>query len=121
MFKIEDNPYFDSNVERAMNIFTAFSSLNKDGITAESAIQTIMPYTNKQLQQRLELIIKAISVNRLLQKYSKLSIETQQINTNKREMLTALRQELNPHNQQVLDLFLKLSEIKELMEVVTLG
>lgn len=117
---MDESRFFDSNIEKMMGIITAFSSLEGNEMSAETILKTAMPYIDPQIKKKLAVVVKAMSINRLIQKYSKLSAETQQIKNSRRDMLAELRDEFDPHNRQVLDLFIKFTEIKEIMDTVTI-
>ena len=119
VFFLDDSQYFDPGIEKTVSILTAVS--NFDSSKPESAIQAFLPYIEPTAHERMNAVIKAISISRIVQRYSALSVKTQRIKDSRKDMLTELRQELDPHAKNVLDLFVKLTEIKELMEVIQLG
>ncbi len=116
---MDDSQYFDSGIEKTIGLLTAFSSLDKKGATAESVFRTVLPYIDTQLQRNLGIVLKAITINRLLQSYTRISDENKQLKNDRRKMLNELREEFDPHHRQMLDLFIKLTEIKEIMETVS--
>ncbi|MBO5561961.1 MAG: hypothetical protein J6A07_09940 [Firmicutes bacterium] len=116
---MDTSRFFDENIERAVGLFTSISSADRQ--RPETMIQAVLPYMDPPLRSRAETVIKALSINRLLQRYSGLSAQAAQIKNGRGEILGELRNELDPRSRQLLELFVKLTEIKEIMEAVTLG
>ena len=118
-FILDTSRFFDENIERAVGLFTSISSADRQ--RPETMIQAVLPYMDPPQRSRAETVIKALSINRLLQRYSGLSAQAAQIKNGRGEILGELRNELDPRSRQLLELFVKLTEIKEIMEAVTLG
>ncbi|MBQ6555577.1 MAG: hypothetical protein IJL89_10120 [Firmicutes bacterium] len=116
---MDTNQYFDENIERAVGIFTSLSAA--DSRRPETMLRAVLPYIEPPLRSRAETLIKAVSVNRLLQRYSGLAAEAAQIKSGRGEVISELQNELDPRSRQLLEIFVKLTEIKEIMEAVTIG
>lgn len=116
---MDTSQYFDENIERAVGLFTTLSAADRQ--KPETMIRAVLPYIDPPLRSRAETVIKAMSINRLLQRYSGLTAEAAQIKSGRGEIIDELRAELDPRSRRLLELFVKLTEIKEIMEAVTLG
>ena len=116
---MDDSRFFDDNIEKTMSIITTFTTLKDKKITAEAAIRAAMPYIGQDMQKRLGIVVKAMNISRLMKKYSNLSVQTDKLKKSKKEMLTELREEFDTHDRQLLDLFIKFTEIKELLDTVS--
>lgn len=85
-------------------------------------IKAAIPYLDYGYQKNLSIIVKLIEMDGLLKKYSDLVVQGQNINPeNKKNMLKAIKPELELRHQQMLDMFLKIVEIKEIMEGLNSG
>lgn len=85
-------------------------------------IKAAIPYLDFKYQRNIGIIVKLIEMDRLFKKYSDLEISSQSIDKDaKRKMLNAIRPQLDQRNQQVMDMFFKFIEIKNIVEVLENG
>ncbi|MBR6401488.1 MAG: hypothetical protein IKS17_09785 [Firmicutes bacterium] len=115
---MDDSQYFDENIERAMSVFANLFAGSGKRENKMELIQAMLPLAAPQLSERLAPIIKAYTVNGVLQSYISLSKQSAKIKAGRRQALDCLRAELDPHSSRLLDLFIKFSEIKEIMEAI---
>ncbi|GEM_PF-3344307 len=115
---MDDSQYFDSNIERAVSIMTAFSQNNANKKDNIAVLSTMLPIMDPSLSKQLSPLIKAIHINKILQNYISLMKQNTHIKQSRKEILSSLHNELDPHGQKILELFVKFNEIKDLMEVI---
>lgn len=112
---MDDSQYFDSNIERTMGIITAISNA-KASNTPEDMIKAVMPYIAPDIRSRAGIILKALSINRLMQKYSGIAVQAREVKNSRRELMEELKNEMGQRGSNVFDLFIKLYDIREIME-----
>ena len=113
---MDESQYFDRNIENAVNLaINVKSGKNTDNI---SLITAVLPLIDPALSQKFTPVVKAININKILQNYINLSKQNEKLRSSRREAIEALRGELDPHSQKLLELFIKFNEIKDIMEVI---
>ena len=113
---MDESQYFDSNIENAVNLaINIKKGEKKDNI---SLITAVLPLIDPALSQKFTPVIKAININKILQNYISLSKQHERLKSSRRETIEALRGELDPHSQKILELFIKFNEIRDIMEVI---
>ena len=115
---MDESIFFDNNIERAVNLMTAISQNKEENTDKLKLLTNILPLLQPALYERAAPLIKAINVNKILQSYISLSKQHTQIRENRREMISSLKDELDPHGQKLLELFVKFNEIKDIMEAI---
>lgn len=95
---------------------------DNNSLSAIRVIKAAIPYLDYTYQRNLSFIIKLMEIDKLLKKYSALTVDGQSIKPeNKKNMLMAIRPELELRQKKILDMFLKIIEIKEITEDLTNG
>lgn len=90
----------------------------QEASTAFRTIKAAIPYLDPRYQRNLGLMIKLMEIDSLIHRYSVMTLGGQRVSPqNKRKMLDAVRNELEPRQKHILDIFVRIVEIKELMEV----
>ena len=114
---MDESQFFDSNIERAVSLMTAISQ-SKENTDKITMLTSILPLFEPSLSERLTPLIKAYNVNKIIQNYISLSRQNTHIKESKREIISSLRGELDQHGQNILELFVKFNEIKDIIEVI---
>lgn len=80
-------------------------------------IKAAIPYLDFKYQRNMGVLVKLIEMDRLIHKYSNMTVSGQNVDGNwQKGMLQAIKPELDKKNQQVVDMFMKMIEIKDIAE-----
>lgn len=91
-----------------------------DEIQAINAINAAIPYLDYNYRKPIGILVKMIEMNRIINSYETMTLSNDggSSNDRKKRMLMAIRPELDTKKQRMLDIFIRVMEIKDIMEVM---
>ena len=84
-----------------------------DGV---KTIEKAIPYIDPKYQKNLEIMVKIMELQKVINSFSAITIQSKNPEEKSRKMLMAIKPELDNKKQKMLDLFVKVMEIKTIME-----
>ncbi|MDO5388251.1 MAG: hypothetical protein Q4F63_03370 [Clostridia bacterium] len=87
-----------------------------DGNTALRRIKEAVPFLDFPYQRNIGLMIKIMEIDKLVNNFRAMSVSGDNGNKMKRQMLLAIRPELDGRKQKMLDVFVRVMEITDIME-----
>ena len=114
---MDESQFFDSNIERAVNIMATLSQSGEKKDNMEF-LTAMLPLVVPAAEEKLKPLIKALNVNKILQNYMMLSKQNAHLTERRKAAIADLRGELDAHGQKLLELFVKFNEIRDIMEVI---
>jgi hypothetical protein len=86
-----------------------------DDVQALNVLNAALPYLDYKFRKPVGIMVKLIEMNRILSSFETLSLGTGKSDAErKRQMLLAVRDELDSKKQQMLDIFMRVMEIREI-------
>lgn len=84
------------------------------------AIKSAIPYLDFEYQKNLGVMIKIIELDNLIKKYKDTTLQTASVKEKgwQKEMLLAMKPELDEKKQYFIDMFLKIIDMKEIMDLM---
>jgi hypothetical protein len=84
-------------------------------VQALNAINAAVPYLDYKLRKPVGIMVKLIEMNRLINNFEVMSMgEGEDDASRKRKMLLAVREELDEKKRGMLDIFMRIMEIREI-------
>lgn len=87
-----------------------------DGNTAFKRIKDAIPFLDMPYQKHIGLMIKLMEIEKLVNNFRTMSVSGNNNNGIKKQMLMAIRPELDLRKQKMVDVFVKVMEITDIME-----
>lgn len=87
-----------------------------DGNTAFKRIKDAIPFLDMPYQKHIGLMIKLMEIEKLVNNFRTMSVSGNNNNSIKKKMLMAIRPELDLRKQKMVDVFVKVMEITDIME-----
>ncbi len=87
-----------------------------DGGTALKRIKEAIPFLDMPYQRNIGLMIKIMEIDKLVNNFRAMSVSGENNNRLKRQMLMAIRPELDNRKQKMVDVFVRVMEIGDIME-----
>ena len=87
-----------------------------DGGTALKRIKEAIPFLDMPYQRNIGLMIKIMEIDKLVNNFRVMSVSGENNNRLKRQMLMAIRPELDNRKQKMVDVFVRVMEIGDIME-----
>ena len=141
---MEDNSFNPEQISRMMNMIKMVQMLNNENKSNEDDIKTVndkndtvveelneninqvndgvmtiekaIPYIDPKYQKNLEIMVKIMELQKVINSFSAITIQSKNPEEKSRKMLMAIKPELDNKKQKMLDLFVKVMEIKTIME-----
>lgn len=98
---------------------TVIENLDKNINNVNDGVKTIekaIPYIDPKYQKNLEIMVKIMELQKVINSFSAITIQSKNPEEKSRKMLMAIKPELDNKKQKMLDLFVKVMEIKTIME-----
>jgi hypothetical protein len=84
-------------------------------VQALNALNAAVPYLDYKLRKPVGIMVKLIEMNRLINNFEVMSMgEGEDDASRKRKMLLAVREELDEKKRGMLDIFMRIMEIREI-------
>ena len=87
-----------------------------DGGTALKRIKEAIPFLDMPYQRNIGLMVKIMEIDKLVNNFRAMSVSGEHNNKLKRQMLMAIRPELDNRKQKMVDVFVRVMEIGDIME-----
>lgn len=87
-----------------------------DGATALKRIKEAIPFLEMPYQRNIGLMVKIMEIDKLVNNFRAMSVSGENNNKLKRQMLMAIRPELDSRKQKMVDVFVRVMEITDIME-----
>ncbi len=132
---MEENSIDMSQLEKIMSVVKLMQSINNseeeaevsepanyDNVTALQRIKEVLPHLDMPYQREMGIMIKLIEIDRLIHTFQAMSAESGMSGRGiKKKMLMAIKPELDPKKQQMLDVCVKAMEISDIVEGLNIG
>lgn len=139
---MEDNSFNPEQISKMMNMIKMVQMLNNENKPKEEnqptnesdtvienldeninnvndgvkTIEKAIPYIDPKYQKNLEIMVKIMELQKVINSFSAITIQSKNPEEKSRKMLMAIKPELDNKKQKMLDLFVKVMEIKTIME-----
>lgn len=139
---MEDNSFSPEQISKMMNMIKMVQMLNNENKPKEEnqptnesdtvienldeninnvndgvkTIEKAIPYIDPKYQKNLEIMVKIMELQKVINSFSAITIQSKNPEEKSRKMLMAIKPELDNKKQKMLDLFVKVMEIKTIME-----
>lgn len=87
-----------------------------DGNTALRKIKEAIPFLDMPYQKNIGLMVKLMEIEKLVSNFRTMSVSSGNQNGIKKQMLMAIRPELDTRKQKMVDVFVKVMEITDIVE-----
>lgn len=87
-----------------------------DGNTALIRIKEAIPFLDMPYQKNIGLMVKLMEMEKLVNNFKTMSVSGDNNNKLKKQMLMAIRPELDGRKRQMVDVFVKVMEISDIVE-----
>lgn len=87
-----------------------------DGNTALKRIKEAIPFLDMPYQRNIGLMVKIMEIDKLVNNFRAMSVSGENNNRLKKQMLMAIRPELDNRKQKMVDVFVRVMEITDIME-----
>lgn len=87
-----------------------------DGGTALKKIKAAVPFLDMPYKRNIGLMLKIMEIDSLVNNFRVMALSGERNNSVKRKMLMALRPELDERKQKIVDVFVRVMEITDIME-----
>lgn len=87
-----------------------------DAGTALNKIKAAVPFLDMPYKRNIGLMLKIMEIDSLVNNFRVMSLSGERNNSIKRKMLMALRPELDVRKQKIVDVFVRVMEISDIME-----
>jgi hypothetical protein len=89
---------------------------SSDELQALNALNAAVPYLDYKFRKPVGMMVKLIEMNRLMNSFEVMSVGGEgEAKERKKRMLLAIRPELDAKKQRMLDVFVRLIEIRDIM------
>lgn len=124
-----------SQIEKILNVMKIVNNINNsnenienknlpstevveamDGTTALKRIKDAIPFLDMPYQRNIGLIVKFMEIEKLVNNFKAMSVSGNRDNGIKKQMLMAIRPELDDRKKKMVDVFVKVMEITDIME-----
>ncbi len=92
------------------------SSANMDSKTALRRIKEAVPFLDMPHRRNMSLMLRLMEIGNLVSDFRAMSVSGENNTRAKKQMLMSIRPELEARKQRMVDVFVKVMEINELME-----
>lgn len=92
-----------------------------DGTTALNKIKDAIPFLDMPYQRNIGLMVKLMEIDKLVNNFRIMSTSGTPDNGIKKKMLLAIKPELDTRKQKMVDVFVKVMEITDLVEGLKLN
>ena len=92
------------------------SSSDMDGKTALRRIKETVPFLDMPYRRNISMMLRLMEIGNLVSDFRAMSVSGENNTRAKKQMLLAIRPELEERKQRMVDVFVKVMEINELME-----
>ena len=111
-----DNKADNEEVTESKNLPSNEVVEKMDGGTALKRIKEAIPFLDMPYQRNIGLMIKIMEIDKLVNNFRAMSVSGENNNRLKRQMLMAIRPELDNRKQKMVDVFVRVMEIGDIME-----
>ncbi len=87
-----------------------------DGNTALKKIKDAIPFLDMPYQKNLGLVVKIMEIDKLVNNFKAMSVSGENNSRLKKQMLMAIRPELDNRKQKMVDVFVRVMEITDIVE-----
>lgn len=87
-----------------------------DGNTALKRIKEAIPFLDMPYQKNIGLMIRIMEIDKLVNNFRTMSVSGENNNRIKKQMLMAIRPELEGRKRKMVDVFVKAMEITDIVE-----
>ncbi len=92
------------------------SAVNMDNKTALRRIKEAVPFLDMPYRRNISIMLRLMEIGSLVSDFRTMSVSGENNTRAKKQMLMAIRPELETGKQRMVDIFVKVMEINELME-----
>ena len=87
-----------------------------DESTALKKIKDVLPFIEMPYQKNIGLMVKLMEIDKLVNNFRAMSISGEDNLNMKRKMLMAIKPELDLRKQKLIDIFVRVMEISDIVE-----
>ena len=117
VMKLVNNMNSVNNQDNTTSNTTGTEIVEKmDGTTALNKIKDAIPFLDMPYQKNLGLIVKLMEIDKLVNNFRVMSASGTPDNGIKKKMLLAIKPELDTRKQKMVDVFVKVMVITDLVE-----
>lgn len=92
-----------------------------DAATALARVKEAVPFLDMPYQRTIGYMLKLIEIEKLMNTFKTMSVSGENNNNAKRRLLMAIRPQLDMRKQKMVDMFVKVMEIGDIMEDFTVN